>query len=45
VIFALPMQRRPRLLPEAIKHNAIHQAQEITSKSQHVKKAVDGHEV
>jgi hypothetical protein len=31
--------------PEAIKHNAIHQAQEIASKSQHVKKAVDGHEV
>jgi carbonic anhydrase len=34
-----------KALPEAIKHNAIHQAQEMVSQSEPIKKAVDDHEV
>jgi carbonic anhydrase len=34
-----------KALPEAIKHNTIHQAQEMLSKSEPIKKAVDEHQV
>ena len=34
-----------KALPEAVKHNAIHQAQQMLSKSEPIKKAVDAHEV
>jgi len=36
---------KTKALSEAVKHNALHQAQEMMSKSQPVKKAVDAHEV
>jgi len=36
---------KSKALPEAVKHNTIHQAQEMASKSQPIKKALDDHEV
>ena len=34
-----------KALPEAVKHNAVHQAHEMLSKSEPIKKAVDDHQV
>jgi carbonic anhydrase len=36
---------KSKALPEAVKHNTVHQAQEMVNKSQPIKKAVDDHEV
>jgi len=36
---------KSKALAEAVKHNTIHQAREMLSKSEPIKKAVDGHEV
>ena len=36
---------KSKALPEAVKHNTVHQAQEMVNRSAPIKKAVDDHDV